>query len=707
MAEMTQAEAARRVAELSREIRRHNQLYYAQDRPEISDADYDRLLADLNELERRFPELRAADSPTRTVGAPPQTSFAQVVHFRPMLSLESGAEPKLAQDFFRRLAEAGAEGTPLLLQPKIDGLSVELVYEHGLLKQGSTRGDGTTGEDITSNLRTIAAIPMHLAGCAEPLLVVRGEVYMDRAGFDRLNQGLIERGQEPFANPRNAAAGSLRQLDPAVTAARPLNFFPFELVNAVELAMEPGLAADSQALELLTRWGLPDVAGHMRQGHDLAFAEAVHAELMAKRDALPFEIDGVVIKVDDLGLRERLGARARTPRWAVAWKFPPRQEITIVRGIAVQVGRTGKLTPVALLMPVDVGGVTVSRATLHNFDQVARLGVRVGDRVRVERAGDVIPKVVEVERPGEPRGPEFAPPGLCPVCGATVACGGAYHLCPNALGCPAQLQAAMRHYAGRQAMDIEGLGPKRVAALMEVGMLSDLVSLYHLADHRERLAALDRWGELSVNNLLEAVESTRGRPLERFVFALGIPGVGEATARDLARNFGSLEGLAQATEAELTAVPGVGPVVAAQVRAFFARPETADTARRLEREVKPQPPPRAETRPTAKPLAGLSVVFTGVLETMTRPQAEALVRELGGKASASVSAKTGLVVAGADPGSKADKARALGVRLLDEAGFLALTSQGRAQGADQSPSGSPTPGPPSQGNLFQGKDDAS
>jgi DNA ligase (NAD+) len=660
------------------------------DQPRISDAEYDRLLEELEGLERASPELRLPDSPSQTVGVPPQASFAQVTHFRPMLSLESGVEAKLVRDFFRRLTEAGDEATEVLVQPKIDGLSVELVYEHGLLKQGSTRGDGVTGEDITPNLRTTLAIPGHLAGCVEPLVVVRGEVYMEREGFDRLNQGLVERGQEPFANPRNAAAGSLRQLDPAVTAGRPLNFFPFELVNALEL----GLAADSAALELMARWGLPAVNEHMDRGnHGLGLAEAAHVRLMARRDVLPFEIDGVVIKVDNLALRERLGARSRTPRWAVAWKFPPRQEQTTVRGIAVQVGRTGKLTPVALLMPVDVGGVTVSRATLHNFDQVARLGVRVGDRVRVERAGDVIPKVVDVERPGEPRGPEFSPTAHCPVCGAKVVREGAYHICPNALGCPAQIQAAMRHYADRQAMEIEGLGPKRVATLMKLGFLSDLVSLYHLAKHRERLAALEGWGELSTDNLLAAVEASRRRPLERFIFALGIPGVGEATARDLARNFGSLEDLARAGKAELTAVPGMGPVVGAQVRAFFARPETASTARRLEREVKPLSPPRSEAA-TANPLAGLGVVFTGTLFTMTRPQAEALVRELGGKAVSNVSVQTGLVVIGENPGSKADRARALEVRMVDETGFLSLAAQAQTN-ASPDPAAQTT-GPPSQ-----------
>ena len=536
----------------------------------------------------------------------------------------------------------------------------------GLLRTGSTRGDGTTGEDITPNLRTIEDIPARLKGRAPESVVVRGEVYMDLDGFVQLNRSLVQKGQDGFANPRNAAAGSLRQLDPTVTAGRPLKFFPFELTNAAQLGME----ADSQALSALALWGFPVASEHTGQGTGWDFVQEVHERYQDGRDDLPFEIDGVVYKVDDLALRQRLGARSRNPRWAFAWKFPPRQEFTRVRDIIVQVGRTGKLTPVALLEPVDVSGVTVSRATLHNFGEVGRLDVRVGDEVRVERAGDVIPKVVEVSEKGDPRGEAFSAPASCPVCGSLVVREGALHLCPNTIGCPAQIQAAIRHFAGREAMDVEGLGPKRVAQLMEEGLLSDLPSLYRLAENREKLESLKGWDELSAQNLLNAIEKSRGRPLTRFLFALGIPTVGQATARDIAARFKTFEAVAAAGEQELSLVPGVGPVVAKKLQEFFSRSETMAAARRLFEEVRPAPVEGAPPDDSALPLDGKSVVFTGSLVNLTRSQAEELARKMGGRAVKSVSSATDLVVVGADPGSKADKARQLGVTVIGEDEFL-------------------------------------
>ncbi len=684
MVELSPEAAARRVAELSAQIRRHNQLYYTLSQPEISDAQYDALLAELVDLEARFPRLALADSPSRQVGAPPQTSFAQVTHFRPMQSLESKADPALVEDFLRRLEQAGYTGE-LLLQPKIDGLSVELVYDQGLLRLGSTRGDGFTGEDITPNLRTIAAIPGHLPGAPAGPVVVRGEVYMERAGFEELNRGLLEKGQEPFANPRNAAAGSLRQLDPRVTATRPLNFFVFELVNAPEL----GLTSDHQALARLGQWGFRVGVDHLHRGRGRDFLTGLHAGYQQRRDSLVFEIDGVVIKVDDLAARQEMGERSRSPRWAIAWKFPPRQEITTLRAVVAQVGRTGKITPVALLDPVDVGGVTVSRATLHNYGEVARLDARVGDLVRVERAGDVIPRVAAVAQPHEPRQPLPGPPQRCPVCAAPVVAEGAYHRCANSIACPAQIKGALKHYTSRLAMDIEGLGEKRIDQLMGRGLLSDLPSLYRLHQRREDLQALEGWGELSADNVLASIEASKGKPLPRFLLALGIPNVGEATARDLARRFVDFEQLSQAGPHELAEVSGVGPVVAASIRAFFERPETLAASRELARQVKPAPLPQAAAAQSG-PLAGLTLVFTGTLAKLSRPQAEELARGLGGKASASVSQKTDLVVAGANPGSKADKARSLGVRVISEDEFLRLTA-----GKDRSP----TEGPP--GPLFQ------
>jgi DNA ligase (NAD+) len=701
--DLSRAEASARVAELSAKLRRLNVLYYNQGISEVADAVYDQMLAELQELERRFPELALPDSPTQSVGAPLQSTFAPVTHFRPMLSLESKVGFEVVADLFKRLEQVGRGDAELLAQPKIDGLSVELVYRQGLFSVGSTRGDGVTGEDITPNLRTIADIPGHLPGGPERV-VVRGEVYMDREGFVELNRSLVERGGEGFANPRNAAAGSLRQLDPAVTATRPLKFFPFELSNADEL----GLASDRRALELLEGWGFPPHRQHQHFGRGDKFIRQVHAQYEARRDELPFEIDGVVVKVDDLALREAMGARSRTPRWAVAWKFPPRQELTTVKDIAVQVGRTGKLTPVALLMPVDVGGVTVSRATLHNFARVAELDVRSGDKVRVERAGDVIPQVVEVTEPGNPRGSLLAPPDRCPVCGSeivqaekvvrhtkngTVREKGANHICPNHIACPAQIKGALQHYASRGAMDIEGLGEKRVAQLMEQNLLTDLLSLYRLKEHREQLEALEGWGALSADNLLKSIEATHQAPLARFLYALGIRNVGQATARDLAQALGSYQAVAEASKDDLVRVPGVGPEVARGIRRFFERPQSRAMADALAAEVRPAPVEGAG-QARELPWAGLSVVFTGSLEGLSREQAAEMVRSLGGRVSSSVSKNTGLVVVGADPGSKAGKARELGVEMIGLEEFRRRVKLAAGQAAETSP-----------GPLFQSREE--
>ncbi len=691
---MTTSQAARRIAELSDQLRHLNRRYYNDGVSEVADAVYDQMLAELQDLERRFPELAASDSPTHTVGAPLQSSFAPVLHFQPMLSLESKVEFAVVADLFKRLEQAGQADSPLLAQPKIDGLSVELVYRQGLFSVGSTRGDGVTGEDITPNLRTLADIPGHLADAPERV-VVRGEVYMSREGFLELNKGLVERGGEGFANPRNAAAGSLRQLDPSVTATRPLSFFPFELCNAEEL----GLASDSQALERLAAWGFPEYPQDQKLGRGPGFIQEFHASYQERRDELIFEIDGVVIKVNDLALRGEMGARSRTPRWAVAWKFPPRQEVTTVREVVVQVGRTGKLTPVALMMPVDVGGVTVSRATLHNFARVAELDVRAGDKVRVERAGDVIPQVVEVVQKGSPRGEPVTPPAHCPVCGAeieqaqkvvrhtkqgTVREQGANHVCPNHIACPAQIKGALQHYSSRGAMDIEGLGEKRVVQLMDHGLLRDLLSLYHLAEHRAELEGLEGWGELSADNLLKSIEATRGAPLGRFLYALGIPNVGEATARELANALGSYARVTQANTEELLSVSGVGPEVARGVVEFFARPQSRQMADALAAEVRPAEVADAG-RKKELPWAGRSVVFTGALEGLSREEASEMVRALGGRVSSSVSKSTSLVVVGSDPGSKADKARDLGVEMIGLAEFRRRVQRAAKAGVDEVP----------------------
>jgi DNA ligase (NAD+) len=678
---MPREDAAAQVARLSDEIRRLNRLYYNQGVSEVADAVYDRMLQELKDLEAQYPELALPDSPTRTVGAPLQTSFAPITHHRPMLSLESAVAQSVMTDLFKRIEQADAAGSSLLVQPKIDGLSIELVYEGRLLRVASTRGDGVTGEDVTENVRTIEAIPRYLSDGPEELTVVRGEVYMDRQGFDRLNRYLIQAGGSGFANPRNAAAGSLRQLDSAVTAQRPLSFFPFELVTAPE----QGLTSDHRAMEILGSWGFAVGPDHLHLCREFSQVAELHEYYLARRDELEFEIDGMVVKVDDLALRDRLGARSRTPRWAAAWKFPPRQELTRVRDIPVQVGRTGKLTPVALLDPVDVGGVTVSRATLHNFGEVARLDVRVGDQVRIERAGDVIPRVAEVAQAASPRGAAVVPPGQCPVCGTKVTSEGANHYCPNNLGCPAQLIAAVTHYAGRGAMDIEGLGAKRVDQLMKAGLLRSLAHLYDLLGKKEELASLEGWGELSADNLIRALEGSKEKPLDRFLFALGAPTLGQATARDLAAHFGDFPSVLQADEASLSAVSGVGPVVAQKVRDFLDPDSpTGSIARGLAEIVRPAPV--AVSRAAEGPLAGKSLVFTGSLSLFTREQAQGMVRQAGGKASSSVSRSTDLVVVGENAGSKAAKARELGVKIITEQEFLDLLRQEE----------------PTQGELFPG-----
>lgn len=709
MAEKATQTPAQRAAWLARELREHNRLYYQDNRPSVSDAVYDGLLAELRALEEKHPELRTPDSPTQTVGAPATTSFAPVTHVKPMLSLDSSAERSAVEIFLRRLERIDAGEAGLLVQPKMDGLSVELDYRGGLLHTGATRGDGVTGEDITPNLRTIAEVPQALAGEAPERVVVRGEVFMAAQGFIALNRRLLEQGGEPFANPRNAAAGSLRQQDPTVTATRPLSFFAFELVNADELNVD----SDSAAHELLAGWGFAPRPEHWHAGSGLEFIEAKHAEYMAAREGLPFEIDGVVIKLDRHDLRRQLPSQARYPLWAMAWKFPPRQEETTLRDIVVQVGRTGKLTPVALLDPVDVGGVTVSRATLHNFDEVKRLGVRVGDKVRIERAGDVIPRVVEV-RENLPRIPE-----VCPSCGTpvrrahniktadtyrkkkglfekqgdtfapveevysklerTVAEDGVDYLCPNALGCPAQVERSLVHFASRGAMDIEGLGPERVRQLRDNGLIQGIASLYSLEGARDRLAALDKWGEQSADNLIRSIEASKGKGLDRFYYALGIPSIGEVSARALAERFPSVEGLAAADKAKLAKVPGLNSAQQLSLLEFLAQNTNLKQMRALATCVGPGP---VERGGDSLPLAGKSVVLTGSFDSMTRQEATALIRRLGGRPVGSVSKNTSLVIAAQDRGqTKLKRAKALGITIRDEKYLktLAAWERGDAQ----------------------------
>ena len=667
------AEVRKRVEELRKEIEHHNYLYYVLDQPEISDAEYDRLMRELQELEARYPELITPDSPTRRVGAEPLKAFGEVRHEVPMLSLNNAFSSEEAREFDRRARELlGVDVIDYAVEPKLDGLAISLLYRDGQLVQGATRGDGYRGEDVTANVRTIKAIPLHLRGQGWPtVLEVRGEVIMTKAGFEKLNDEQRRRGEKIFANPRNAAAGSLRQLDPRVTASRPLTFFAYGLGR-----VDGGRLPDrhSRIMQRLRDWGVPiNREGKVVKGIDGCLA--YHRAMQEKRESLPYEIDGVVYKVDRLDWQERLGYVARAPRWALAHKFPAHEEITRVIDIEVQVGRTGALTPVAKLEPVRIGGVTVTSASLFNQDEIDRLDVRIGDYVVVRRAGDVIPQIVSVvksRRKGRLR--KFHLPDKCPVCGSPTyrPPGEAVTYCTGGLFCPAQRKRALEHFASRRAMDIEGLGTKLIDQLVDKGLVKDPADLYRLT--KEQLVSLERMGPKSADNLLAQLDKSKSTTLPRFLYALGIHDVGEVTAQTLAEHFGSLEALMAASEEDLMAVPDVGPAVAGSIRQFFSQKHNRDVIRRL-RETGVHWPDITPKKPEELPLAGKTFVLTGALASMTRDEAKEQLQQLGARVSGSVSRKTDYVVVGEDPGSKADKARELGVTMLDEKAFLKLLHQ--------------------------------
>jgi DNA ligase (NAD+) len=658
-----------RITELREQIDYHNYRYYRLDDPEISDASYDELFQELQRLETEYPQLLTPDSPTQRVGAEPLEAFRPVSHHRPMLSLESSHQVQILGDFHRRVLEtAGERAVDYLIQPKVDGVSVELVYADRRLSRAATRGDGFTGEDITLNIRAIATIPKGLSAAAPALVVVRGEVFMPVKGFRELNEQLIRENNKPFANPRNATSGSLRQLDPVITGSRPLELFPFELTNADEL----GYQAESDCLQDLKRWGLSVPKEAMDTGKTPEDIAAIHRRFSSKRDQLDYEVDGIVVKVNSFQLRASMGSRTRTPRWAVAYKFEPRQEVTRVEKLIVQVGRTGKLTPVALLLPVDVGGVTVSRASLHNFGEVKRLDVRAGDTVRIQRAGDVIPQVMEVIKPGQPRRKPFLAPDSCPVCRSRVVEEGAYHKCPNRLGCSAQIHGSISHYASRGALDIEGLGEKTISTFLERGLLKDLASVYKLS--KDGIAPLEGFGELSANNLITAIEDSRKPQLPRFLYGLGIPNVGEKTAADIARHFGTFAAIRSAATDQLLEVEGVGPIVARSIVDFFSNPSVGAELDLLLEEVSPEAMEAAQ--PAKTELAGKTFVFTGTMERFSRKEAQTQIENLGGRTGSSVSSRTDYVVHGPGAGSKLAKARELGIQLLTEEEFLELIGEG-------------------------------
>ncbi|HXG28280.1 MAG TPA: NAD-dependent DNA ligase LigA [Nevskiales bacterium] len=675
---------ARRIQALREAIEHHNYRYYVLDDPEISDAEYDRLFRELQQLEQEHPELVTPDSPTQRVGGAPRAEFASVRHATPMLSLNNCFSDGELRDFDRRIRETlGVEAVDYVAEPKLDGLAVSLVYERGRLIRAATRGDGSEGEDITANIRTLRAVPLKLRGSGWPaLLDVRGEVYMSKAGFARMNAEAAARGEKTFVNPRNAAAGSLRQLDPRITAQRPLSFYAYAS-GALPRSAQP--QTHWELLQRFRDWGLP-VCAQIERVRGLEGCLRYYAKLERQRPQLPFEIDGVVYKLDRLDWREELGSVARAPRWAVAHKFPAQEVETRLLDVEFQVGRTGTLTPVARLEPVFVGGVTVSNATLHNMDEIARLGVKIGDTVIVRRAGDVIPeivKVVESRRPRDARAIQL--PKQCPVCGSTVVQieGEVAARCSAGLTCRAQLHGALMHFVSRRAMDIEGLGDKLLAQLIDTGLVKSPADIYAL--RAEQLAGLERMAEKSAANVIEAIERSKATTLERFLYALGIRDVGETTARDLARHFRSLEALIEAARADLPtvhaakdkdrcprlrAVPDIGPVVAAHVAQFFTEPHNLAVIRALHKAGVHWP--EVTQAAGAGPLAGKTFVLTGTLPSMSRDEAQSRIEAAGGKVSGSVSKKTDYVVAGESPGSKLAKAEKLGVAVIDEAGLLRL-----------------------------------
>lgn len=662
----------KQIKALREQIREHNYHYYVQDQPLIPDAEYDRLFRELIHLEQLHPEFLTADSPTQRVGDKPLDHFSSVRHELPMLSLANAMDEAEARAFDSRVRQKlGRDIVTYNVEPKLDGLAISLLYENGLLKQAATRGDGTTGEDVTQNVRTIESIPLLLRGKNVPeILEVRGEVFMPKAGFEELNKKQQKAGQKLFANPRNAAAGSLRQLDPKVTASRPLDMFCYAIGRCQGIEMP---ASQSGRLFMLKDFGL-------RVCPESDVVEGIDAclrymqELGEKRNLLPYEIDGVVYKLDSISDQEVLGSVSRAPRWAIAHKFPPQEEITVLEGIDVQVGRTGALTPVARLKPVFVGGVTVNNATLHNAAEIARLDVRVGDAVIVHRAGDVIPKVTGVVKARRPdNAVPFIFPDVCPVCGSDVVVdkGGVIARCSGGLFCDAQRKQSIKHFVSRNAMDIDGLGDRLVEQLVDAGLVHDVSDIYQLTV--EQLLKLERMAEKSVENTLSAIDKSRATTLARFLYALGIPQVGETTAKILAEEYATLDRIEAASVDELQLVEDIGPVVANDIVTFFKQPHNREVIDRLLKAGIHWPvAQKAASQNTV--FTGKTCVITGTLSRMSRNEAKALLQQQGAKVSGSVSSNTDYVIVGENPGSKAAKAAELGIEMIDEEALQEMLS---------------------------------
>ena len=680
----TPARTEARAASLRRQLQEHSYRYYVLTAPTIDDAEYDRLFRELQVLEQAHPELRTIDSPTQRVGAAPLKEFAAVEHRLPMQSLNNAFDEGELREFDRRVRELlGRDRIEYVAEPKLDGLAIALIYEHGVLMRGATRGDGHSGEDVTENLRTVGSIPLRLQHDQPPLIEVRGEVYMPRAGFERMNRALADAGQKTFVNPRNAAAGSLRQLDPSITASRPLAFYAYAH-GAHDGWSLP--ATHAEILEQFRRWGLP-VSTLIETAAGIDACLDYYARMQARRADLDFGIDGVVYKLNDLAGREEMGSVARAPRWAVAHKFPAEEAITVLENVEFQVGRTGALTPVARLKPVFVGGATVSNATLHNIDEIERKDIRVGDTVVVRRAGDVIPEVKSVVLDQRPAGArEIKLPQVCPVCGAAVERpeGEAVARCSAGLTCRAQLHGALLHFVSRKAMDIDGLGKKLLTQLIETGQLRSPADIYRL--DAQTLAALERMGEKSADNLVAAIERSKATTLERFLYALGIRDVGETTALALARHFGTLEALIGAARIDaptmhaekdkercprLRSVTDIGPTVAAHLASFLTESRNLDVIDALRKAGVHWPQAQAAAHGA---LTGMTFVITGILPDMSRDEAAALIAAQGGKLSSSVSVKTDYLLAGGAAGSKLAKAEKLGVPVIDLEGLHRLMS---------------------------------
>lgn len=669
---MNRDTALKRIAKLRETIDYHNRRYYQLDDPEISDARFDELMRELQDLEELFPDEGLASSPTQRVGAPPLQKFVTFEHPTPMLSLANAFTAEEIGDFDTRIRRlAGVERIEYAAEPKLDGLAVNLVYENGLFVRGATRGDGATGEDITQNLKTIPSLPLEIkkspSHSVPEFVEIRGEVYMERSSFDKMNLRRAADGEELFANPRNAAAGSLRQLDSRITARRPLSLFVYGIGTIRGIQFSTHL----EILSALNEWGFP-VNPLVEKAGDISAGIAYFERIGSLRPSLPYEIDGVVLKVNDLALQASLGSISRSPRWALACKFPAAQATTTITDIVVQVGRVGTLTPVAVMEPVNVGGVMVSRATLHNEDEIRKKDIRIGDTVVVQRAGDVIPEIVKVV-PSQRTGTEkvFSMPGQCPECGSQIVrpAGEVMHRCVN-ISCPAQIKEHIRHFASREVMDIDGLGEKLASQLFDAGLVADPSDLYYL--DAGKLLTLERMAQKSANNLLEAIEKSKTPVWDKFIYALGIRHVGERTASILAAHFDSLDTLMSADIEELTEIREIGPEIAQSIVSFFAEPKNRQV---MDKFRLAGVSPVVQQKRGDKPLDGKYFVFTGTLESLGRNEAKALVEKLGGSVLSSVSGKTSYVVAGASPGSKLTEAGARGIPIINEKEFLKLTGR--------------------------------